>query len=346
MASSALDSRVRGNDARFSIATPLLRWTAACATLLVSASCFAAAAEWRPTRNVEVIIGTPAGGPLDATGRLIQKFLEPRNGGNAVIALNKPGGGHVIAMQYLNQHAGDGHYVAMALPNLLTNRISGAHPLTYTDVTPLALLTSEYIGRWVRPDSPIKTGKELIAHLRAKPESLTFAITNPGSGNHIAAGMVLKGGGVDLKKVVFVPFKGSAETTIAVMGGHVDVLMATPGSALKHVASGKLRPLAVTAPKRLAGEAASIPTWKELGIDAVTANWRSLVGPRGLTQAQIAYWDQTLAVMVKSPEWQQALARYQWEDEYLNSAGALKFMQEEYKLLETLLGELGEVKAR
>jgi putative tricarboxylic transport membrane protein len=78
----------------------------------------------------------------------------------------------------------------------------------------------------------------------------------------------------------------------------------------------------------------------------VTANWRSLVGPKGLTPAQIAYWDQTLAAMVKSPEWQQALARYQWEDEYLNSAGALKFMQEEYKLLETLLGELGEVKAR
>jgi putative tricarboxylic transport membrane protein len=314
--------------------------------MLVGVQCFAASAEWRPTRNIEIIVGTPAGGPLDATARLIQKYLEPRSGGNAVIALNKPGGGHVIAMQYLNQHPGDAHYVSMALPNLLTNRISGAHPLTYTDVTPLALLTSEYIGMWVRPDSPIKTGKDLLAHLRAKPESLTFAITNPGSGNHIAAGMVLQAGGVDLKKVTFVPFKGSAETTIAVMGGHVDVLMATPGSAIKHVASGKLRALGVTAPKRLAGEAASIPTWKELGIDAVTSNWRSLVGPKGLAPAQVAFWDRTLAAMVKSPEWQQALARYQWEDEYLDSAGALKFMQEEYKKLELLLGELGEVKPR
>ena len=322
------------------------RIAAACAALLVSACCLAASSEWRPTRTVEIIVGTPAGGPLDATARLIQKHLEPRLGGNAVIALNKPGGGHVIAMQYLNQHPGDAHYVSMALPNLLTNRISGAHPLTYTDVTPLALLTSEYIGMWVRPDSPIRTGQDLLAHLRAKPESLTFAITNPGSGNHIAAGMVLKAGGVDLKKVTFVPFKGSAETTIAVMGGHVDVLMATPGSAIKHVASGKLRALAVTAPKRLGGEAASIPTWKELGVDAVTANWRSLVGPKGLTPAQVAWWDRTLAAMMKSPEWQQALARYQWEDEYLDSAGALKFMQDEYRKLESLLGELGESKAR
>ncbi len=314
--------------------------------LAVSLTCFGASSEWRPSRTIEVIVGTPPGGPLDATARLIQKYLETRRQGQAVITMNKPGGGHVIAMQYLNQHAGDAHYVSMALPNLLTNRITGTHPLTYADVTPLALLTSEYIGMWVRADSPIKSGKDLIAQMRAKPEALTFAITNPGSGNHIAAGMVLKAGGVDLKKVTFVPFKGSAETTVAVMGGHVDVLMATPGSAIKHVQSGRLRALGVAAPKRLAGEAASIPTWKELGIDAVSANWRALVGPAGLTPAQIAYWDQTLAAMVKSPEWQQALKVNQWEDEYLGSAAALKFLQEEYKQLEILLTELGETKAR
>ena len=319
---------------------------AACMSLAIHGEAGAAANEWRPTRTIEVIIGTPAGGPLDATARLIQKYLESRHPGNAVIAMNKPGGGHVIAMQYLNQHGGDAHYVSMALPNLLTNRITGVHPLTYTDVTPLALLTSEYIGMWVRSDSPLKSGKELVAHMRAKPESLSFAITNPGSGNHIAAGMVLKAAGVDLKKVVFVPFKGSAETTVAVMGGHVDVLMATPGSAWKYVTSGRLRPLAVAAPKRLAGEAASIPTWRDLGVSAVSANWRALVGPKGLSPAQIAFWDQTLGAMAKSTEWQQALKVNQWEDEYLNSAGAAKFLQEEYKELETLLVDLGEAKAK
>ena len=325
--------------------TQVLRVAAASLGLCVTSTCFAAASEWQPTRGIEVIIGTPAGGPLDATARLVRRYLETRAGANTVIAINKPGGGHVIAMQYLNQHAGDGHYVSMALPPILTNRISGVHPLTYTDVTPLALLTSEYLGMWVRPESPIKSAKDLIAHMRAKPEALTFAITNPGSGNHIAAGMVLKAGAVDLKKVVFVPFKGSAETTVAVMGGHVDVLMATPGSALKHVASGRLRALAVTAPKRLSGEAASIPTWKELGLDAVTANWRAMVGPKGLTPAQVAYWDQTLAAMVKSPEWQQALKANQWEDEYLNSADTRKFMQDEYRQLETLLADLNDAKA-
>ena len=324
----------------------LLTRLSALLVLLAPAFCLAAAGEWQPTRNIEVIVGTPAGGPLDGTARLIQKYLEPRNAGNGVLVMNKPGGGHVIAMQYLNQHAGDAHYVSMALPNLLTNRITGAHPLTYTDVTPLALLTSEYVGMWVRADSPIRTGQDLIARLRAKPDSLSFAITSPASGNHIAAGVVLKAAGVDLKRVQFVPYKGSAETTVAVMGGHVDVLMATSGSAWKYVQGGKLRALAVAAPKRLTGDAAIVPTWKELGVNAVADNWRALVGPQGLSATQVAWWDQTLAAMVRSPEWQQALKTNQWENQYLNSAGAAKFLQQEYKELAALLIELGEVKGR
>lgn len=304
----------------------------------------AAAAEWRPERNIEVIVGTPPGGPLDRTARLIQQFVEQKNPGAPVAVVNKPGGGHAIAMTYLNQHEGDGHYVSMALPNLLTNRIIGTNPLTYTDVTPLALLASEYIGVSVRADSPIKTGRDLLAKLRTDPESLTFAITSRASGNHIAAATVLKAAGIDLRKVKFVSFKGSAETTVAVLGGHVDVVMATPTSAWKHVQAGKLRMLGITAPKRLGGEVASVPTWKELGVNAVSANWRSVVGPKRLSAAQIAYWDQTLAALSNSPAWQKAVKANQWEDEYRNSADTVKFMKEEYKELEALLAALGDAK--
>ncbi len=303
-----------------------------------------AAADWRPDKVIEVIVGTPPGGPLDGTARLLQTLLEQRNIGVPVTVLNKPGGGHAIAMSYLNQHAGDGNYIAMALPNLLTNRIIGTNPLTYTGVTPLAFLTSEYIGMSVRADSPIKDARDLLGRLRADLGSLTFAITSRASGNHIAAGVVMKAGGVEVRKLKFVSFRGSAETTVAVLGGHVDVVMATPTSAWNHVRSGKLRMLAVSAPKRLAGEIAIVPTWKELGINAVSANWRSVVGPKGLSPAQIAYWDQAFAAIVKTPEWQEAVRKNQWEEDYRNSADTLTFMQEEYKTLEVLLTELGDAK--
>ena len=301
------------------------------------------AADWQPVKAIEVIVGTPPGGPLDETARLIQTLLEKRGVGVPVTVVNKPGGGHAIAMTYLNQR-GDGHAISMALTNLLTNRIIGSHPLSYGDVTPLARMSSEYVGMSVKADSPIKDGKALIAQLRANPESLTFAITNRASGNHLAAATVLKAAGVDLKRVKFVSFRGSAETVLAVLGGHVDIAMATPTSAWKHVQAGKMRMLAMAAPKRVGGEVASVPTWKELGVNAVSANWRAVVGPKTMTLPQVAYWDQALGAMVKTPEWADAVRKHQWSDDYLNAAGTLKFFQDEYKLLDALLTELGDAK--
>ena len=324
---------------RRSSAVPcLLVWCAALACGAVSA------ADWQPTKPLEIVVGTPPGGPLDETARLIGTLLEKRNAALPVTVQNKPGGGHAIAMAYLNQRPGDGHIISMVLANLITNRIIGSNPVTYTDVTPLALLTSEYVGVSVRADSPIKDGKDLIARMRADPEALSFAITSRASGNHIAAGVALKAGGVDLKRVKFVSFKGSAETTVAVLGGHVDVLMATPGSAWRHVQGGKLRMLAISSPRRLKGDAAGVPTWRDLGLDAVSSNWRGVVGPKGLSPAQIAYWDATFSALVKTPEWLQTLQKNQWEHEYLGSASTFKFMQEENKQLEALLTELGDAK--
>lgn len=301
------------------------------------------AADWQPNKPVEIIVGTPPGGPLDETARLIQTLHEKRHPGVPMAVVNKPGGGHAIAMTYLNQR-GDGHAISMALTNLLTNRIIGSHPLTYSDVTPLARMSSEYIGMSVKADSPIKDGKALIAQLRANPESLTFAITNRASGNHVAAATVLKAAGVDLKRVKFVSFKGAAETTLSVLGGHVDVAMATPTSAWKHVQAGKMRMIAISAPARVGGDVASVPTWKELGVNAVSANWRAVVGPKSMTPPQIAYWDQALGAMVKTAEWREAARKNQWSDDYLNAAGTLKFFQEEYKHLDALLTELGDAK--
>jgi putative tricarboxylic transport membrane protein len=133
-----------------------LRCLACACAWAATAACVAVPAwaqDWKPTKPMEVIVGTPPGGPLDATARLIQTLLDKANLGVPSTVQNKPGGGHAIAMTYLNQR-GDGHTVSMALTNLITNRIVGSHPLTYTDITPLALLTSEYIGMSVRTDAP------------------------------------------------------------------------------------------------------------------------------------------------------------------------------------------------
>jgi len=303
------------------------------------------AADWKPERNVEIIVGAAAGGPLDKTARLLQKLAEDRGIGVPVSVVNRTGGAHAVALSYLNQHPGNGHYLSMASPNLLTNRITGSHPLSYTDVTPLALLTREYIAMSVRADSPFKTGKDVVERLREAPGSVTIAITGRAGAQHLAAGAILKAAGVDMKGVKFVSFKGGSQTTVAVLGGHVDVVMATPFSVLKHRESGKMRMLAITAPRRLGGSLADVPTWRDLGIDAVSSNWRSVVGPGGLSAAQVAYWDRLLSGIANSAEWQDILKQNQWEGEYRNSAGTLKFLQEEFRNLETVLTESGDAKA-
>lgn len=328
---------------RFWQTTPRITGGAVALAMAVAGS-VSFAADWKPEKNVELVVGSAAGGPLDATARIVQRYAELRNIGVPVTVQNRTGGAQAIAMTYVSQHAGEGHYLAMVLPNLLTNRITGTHPLTYSDVTPLAMLSQEYIAVSVKADSPIRTARELIERLKAAPDALSFAITGRAGGQHMAAGMIMSAAGVDLRKLKFVSFKGGAEAVPAVLGGHVDILMATPSSAWKHVQGGQLRMLAITAPQRYAGERASVPTWKELGIDAVMGNWRGVVGPRGLPAAQVAYWDRFFSEMAKSAEWQEALAKYQWDSFHLSAAETVKFLQEEYKTLASLLRELGDAK--
>lgn len=318
---------------------------ALCLSCAIWMSPAAHAADWKPEKSVEIVVGAAAGGPLDKTARVLQGLADSRKIGVPVSVVNRTGGGHAIALTYLNQHAGDGHYLGMASPLLLTNRITGSNPITYSDVTPLATLTSEYVGMSVRADSPLKTGKDVIDRLRASPGSLTIAITGRAGAQHIVAAKIMKAAGVDLKSVRFVSFKGGAETSVAVLGGHVDIVMATPFSVLKHVQAGRMRMLGISAPKRLPGDLAGIPTWKEMGIDAVSSNWRAIVGAGGMSAAQVAYWDRFLSETTSSPEWQEVLRQNRWDGEYRNSADTLKFMQEEYKQLEAVLIESGDAKA-
>jgi putative tricarboxylic transport membrane protein len=233
----------------------------------------------------------------------------------------------------------------MTLPNIVTNRITGVHPLNYGDVTPLAQLNSEYIAFTVRPDSPIGSGREFIAQLRQNPGALSIAFSNIGSANHIGAAVLFKAAGLDVKKAKLVAFKGASEAVTALMGGHVDAIASSASTVLSQVQSGQLRPIAVAAPKRLIGAMAGVPAWNEQGVNAVFANWRGIVGPRGLTSQQVAYWDAVIAKLVKSDDWLREVEKRGWEPDYLNSNDSRRFLERQNEELKSLLGELGLAKS-
>lgn len=305
----------------------------------------APAADWRPERNIEIVVGVTPGGPIDTSARLIQKILQDKRMiAVTVNVINRPGGNNAIAWTYLNQHPGDGHYLGMTLPNIVTNRLTGTHELNYTDVTPLAQLNSEYIVFSVKSDSPLKSGADLLQRLRSNPAALSIAFSNVGSANHIGAGLVMKTAGLDLRKLKFVAFKGASEAVIALLGGHVDAIASSASTVAAQAKSGALRIIAVAAPRRLAGFYAPIPTWKEQGVAAVFANWRGIVGPKGMSAAQIAFWDETLGRVVRTDEWLREVEQNGWEPDYMNSADSRKFLERQNDELKGLLAEIGLAK--
>jgi putative tricarboxylic transport membrane protein len=149
---------------------------------------------------------------------------------------------------------------------------------------------------------------------------------------------------VDVKRLRSVAFNSGGEGVSAVMGGHVDAMAGSVSTVIAHVRSGKLRVLAIGAPQRWQGELASVPTWKELGVDSAQDLWRGLAGPPGLSPAQVAFWESTIARTLKDPEWVKDIERNLMANVYKNSAETLKHWQAEYADVKALFTEMGLAK--
>jgi putative tricarboxylic transport membrane protein len=321
--------------------------TAVAATVLMSAAPAALAqGTWRPAKAVELIAASAAGWGTDTTARLIQKVLQERRLVEVPVnVVNKPGGGGSVALIYLQQHAGDAHYLEVASAVLLTNHIAGRSIFNHNDFTPIALLNSEYVVLAVKADAPLRSVKDVIARLKQDTGALSVAVgTSLGGVNHIAMAGVARAAGADARKLKTVVFKSSAESAVAALGGHVDVMASSASLVLPHVRSGAMRILAIASPKRLGGALASAPTLREQGIDTAVDNFRLLIGPSGLNASQIAYWDEVIGRLARSDEWKKDLEANLWENTYMNSRDTRKYLNDEYADMKQALIELGLAK--
>ena len=317
----------------------------ALALLLLAGSACAQSA-WKPERNVEIISGTAAGGAVDKANRTVQRIWQDKKILEVTSSVvNKPGGGNTIAWNYINQHAGDGHYVSIAPYTILTNKIIGMSPLSYTDFTPIALLFDEYITVSVRADSPIKNAQDMIERLRKDPSSLSIAVASA-LGNHIHVGIAkpLKTAGVDIKKLKVVAFKSSGDSVAAVLGGHIDVVSSTTPNVLGQLQAGKIRVIAITSATRLSGPLAGVATWKEQGVNIEFNASQGAIGPKGLAAPQLAFWENAFLRLSQSDEWKKELEASNWQSNYRNSQDTARYYEREYAEMKAVLGELGLVR--
>jgi putative tricarboxylic transport membrane protein len=302
----------------------------------------ASAQGWKPERNVELTIPTSPGGSNDIAGRIIHKLWnELKLLPVASSVANRSGGEHIVAYTYIQQRAGDPHVIGIMSTPMLVNPIEGRTQLTHNDLTPIAYLITEPMVAVVRADSPIQNGKDLVEALRKNPGALSIALTS--TGHRVSIGLPLQRAGVNVKAIRMPAFKGGGETTTAVLGGHADVQITSVSTSVPHVTGGQMRAIAVSSTRRLGGVMASVPTWQELGYQS-SGSWKGVVAPKGLTPAQIAFWEEAMRRTAQSDEILQYAEKNLWLMEFKGSADTRKWLDDEAAALKVIMTELGLVR--
>jgi putative tricarboxylic transport membrane protein len=314
--------------------------------VLAGAAAVAGAQGWAPERNVELVVPNPPGGSNDKTARTVERIWNMNKVLPSTLSIvNRAGGGGSIAYTYVQQRVGDPHFLVVAGPALLTNNITGASKLHHNDLTAVASLFNDFTVFVVSADSSIKSGKDLVERLRKDPKSVTIGFSPLlGSHNHIAAGLLMKAVGGNPRDLKVVAYKGSADAIPNLMGGHIDLVTTAAGNVGGLVAAGKLRVVGITSNQRMTGTLATVPTWKEQGVDVVFGAWRAIFAPKGLTPQQTAFWEGALRKATEAPEWKSDLEKNVWADAFVAGPAFSKELDQDYAEMRSVLSDLGLAK--
>lgn len=302
---------------------------------------------WQPQRPIQIVAGTPPGGGLDRVARALAKAIAATALCNVPVeVVNVPGGGARKAWtHYVENFPADGHVVGISSPNLTTDYLVGAASFEHTRYVPIATLITEYIAFAVRSDSPLKTGSDFLQRLHRDAASVTVALSTAlGNPNHIALAKLTRQAGGDINAPVLHVFDSALTAVAEVVAGAADICAVTAASVLTELAAGRVRVLGISAPERLSGAFAAIPTWRELRADCVIGAWRGVTGAAGLPADRVAYWQRLLRAATEQPAWLDDLARLNWSPQYHDGVALSAYLGAERAEFVTVLGELGLLK--
>ena len=270
--------------------------TVACAEVL-------AQSDWKPARPIEIVTGTSGGG-ADRMARLTQTLMQDKKlVPTPVTVVTKPGAGNSIAFSYVDQKRGDAHALLVSTLSVSLNSLTGTSRLGFRDFTPVCTLFDEYVALVVRADSPVTSGRDLVERLKKDPAALSIGITSAGGANHLAAAVVLRAAGIDVRKARTVVFESAGKALLAVLGGHVDIAPTSASVPVPHLQAGTVRVIGITAPRRVGGLYSTVPTWREQGVDAEFSSYRGFSAPRDISPPAIAYWEGVFAAIDGDARW-------------------------------------------
>jgi len=296
----------------------------------------------RAASNLKMMIPANPGGGWDSTGRALGKALQDAGVASAVTYENKGGAAGAIGLaQFVNASKGDGHALMVMGAVMLGGIITGKPPVSLTQATPIARLTSEYNVFVLPAQSPLKSMKDVIDQMKKDPGSVKWGGGSRGSTEHIAAAMIAREVGVDPSKINYVPFRGGGEATAAILGGNVTVGGSGYSEFQQYIESGKMRAIGVTSPTRLKG--VNVPTLKEQGINVELGNWRGVYGAPGISADQRKALTGMVLKAVKSKAWAEALEKNKWTPAVMAGAEFDEFVDREFAGLRATMVKAGMI---
>lgn len=241
------------------------------------------AAEY-PDKPVRIVLPYPAGGGADVIGRPLGQHLSDRMGQRFVLD-NRGGAGGNIAMELVAKSPADGYTLVLALTAQLAVNQSLYREVPFDalkDYEPVSLLASAPYFLAVHPSVPARTVEEFIKLARANPGKLTFGSSGNGGGPHLSMELFKSMAKVDL---LHVPYRGAGPALPNLIGGQVDAMFVSYGTAAANIRAGNIRVLAVTTPRRSAAMP-DVPTMSEAGLPGYDSGvWYALLAPRGTPKA-------------------------------------------------------------
>jgi len=296
----------------------------------------------RAAANLKMMIPANPGGGWDSTGRALGKALQESGVASSVSYDNKGGAAGAIGLaQFVNASKGDPNAVMVMGAVMLGGIITGKPPVSVTQATAVARLTSEYNVFVLPSESPLKTMKDVVEQMKKDPGSVKWGGGSRGSTEHIAAAMLAREVGVDPAKINYVAFRGGGEATAAILGGNVTVGGSGYSEFAEYIKTGKMRAVAVTAEARLKG--IDVPTMKEQGYNVVIGNWRGVYGAPGITPEQRKALVEMVVKATKTKAWAEALDKNGWTPALLTGGEFEKFVDDEFASLRAVMAKSGMI---
>jgi len=294
------------------------------AALVAMAASFLAQAQDYPTRPVRIIVPFAPGGSADVFGRFIAQRLQEATGQSFVVD-NRPGGGSVIGTDAVAKSAPDGYtLLLMSNAHTVNESLIPIKPFVLLrDFVPIAPISYSDLVLVAKAGLPQTTLAELIKAAKARPGSMSYASSGPGTPYHMAGELFKAMADISL---VHIPYKGSAGARTDVLGGQLEMMFDAIPTMSEHIKAGKVKALATTGLVRSA-VLPDVPTMAEAGVPGYEATiWLGLMAPKGTPAAVVNRLNMEVGKITTNPEVKRAWAVQGTTPMTMNAADFAKYV--------------------